>query len=173
MVDDDFDPDDIDVQNDDADEDYVRIRKSDLKKVRTAARAAGAARKELASYKRQDTVRAAGIEGLNDRQIAVIAAQAEGDESPDNLKRIAQELGWYTPPAPSDEERDTDAEIDAHSEAVAATSGAQPVAHRNTIPAEELASWPIDKLQRLDRNHPEIYELAMRGEPVTLPAGFN
>lgn len=173
MVDDDFDPDDIDVQNDDTDEDYVRIRKSDLKKVRTAARSAGAAKKDLAAYRRQDTVRSAGIEGLNDRQIAVIASQAEGDESPENLKRIAADLGWYTPPAPSDEEQQTDAEVAAHTEAVAATSGGQPVNTRATVPAEELASWPIDKLQRLDRSHPEIYESAMRGEPVTLPAGFN
>lgn len=173
MTDDDFE--DLETLPDDTDDGYVRIRKDDLKQVRRAARARGAAEKELSAYKRQDSVRKAGIDGLNERQIAALAREAEGDESPENLRKIAEELGFVQPadPALEREQQEIDTEIDQQAAAVAAVNGATPVNTRATVQATEVAEWPMDKLMRLDRDHPEIYELAMRGEPISLPAGFN
>ena len=171
MSDDDFD--DLETIPDDVDDGYVKIRKEDLKSVRAAARKRGAAERELADYKRQDAVRAAGIDGLSARQVAVIAREAEADQSAENLRKIAEELGFVQPAPPSEEEQRTDAEIDQQNEAAAVTTGAPPANTRTTLTAQEVAEWPQDKLMRLDRSHPEIYELLLRGESITVPAGFN
>jgi hypothetical protein len=171
MTDDDFD--DLDFTPDEESDDHVRLSKADLKKLRSAARRAGAAERDLAAYKRQETVRTAGIEGLTERQINVLASEAGDDDSPEKLRELAVEFGWATPPEPNVEDQQREAEIDAHTAAAAVANGAEPPAQRSQVPATEIAGWPVDKRMRLLDHHPDLHELALRGEPINLPAGFN
>lgn len=171
MTDDDFD--DLETLPDEDDEQYVRIKKDDLKSVRKAARTAGEARKELATYKRQDKVRAAGLEDLSERQIAVLASQAGDDDSPEKLRELAVEFKWAEPAEPSAEAQQNEVEIAGQQQAATVSTGAEPPAQRSQVPADVVAGWTHEKQMRLEEHHPEIYELALRGEPVTLPPGFN
>jgi hypothetical protein len=173
----DFDLDDVEAHLDEADEDYVRIRKTDWKQVKSAARRRRDEADELSNYRRQDVVRKAGLDGLNERQIAALAREAGDDQSPENLRQIASDFGWATQQAaPSEEEQQeqeqTDREIAQHTEAAAIANGAPAVAHRTVTP-EEINGWAPDRLMRLQSTHPDIYELVLREQPVTLPAGFN
>lgn len=173
MTDDDFDDLDLEITPDEEDEQYVRIKKEHLTKVRKAARGAGEARRELATYKRQETVRKAGIEGLTERQLNVLASQAGDDDSPEKLRELAVEFGWATPPEQTEKQQQVEAEIAAHTEAAAVANGAEAPAQRSKVPATDIAAWPPDKLMRLNSDHPELYELALQGLPIDLPPGFN
>jgi hypothetical protein len=178
---DDFDPDEIQVFEDETDDGYVRIKKDDLKKVRTAARRAGSATRELNEFRQRDTARDkakdAGLTGLNDRQVAALAREAGDDQSPENLRKIATDFGWAQAQAePTEEEREAqeqnEREIEQHTEAAAIANGAPAVAHR-TLQPSEVNGWAPDRLMRLQKSHPDLYELVLREEPITLPAGFN
>lgn len=171
MSDDDFD--DLETLPDDVDDGYVKIRKEDLKAVRSAARKRGAAERELAAYKRQDAVRAAGIDGLSERQIAVIAREAEGDQSPENLRKIAEDLKFISAAPPSEEEQQVEQEIDRQQEAAAVTTGAPAAAQTLTVQPEEAAGWAVDKRMRFLNQHPQLHERLLRGEPVVLTQPFN
>jgi len=171
MTDDDFD--DLETIPDDVDEGYVKLRKEDVKALRAAARKRGAAERELADYKRQEAVRAAGIDGLTERQIAVIAREAEADQSADNLRKIAEDLGFVQQRPPSEEEQQTEQEIQAQNEAAAVTSGAPPATHQTTVRDSDVAGWGVDKRMRFLHQHPDLHERLLRGEEVTLPASFN
>lgn len=171
MSDDDFD--DLETIPDDVDDGYVKIRKEDLKAVRSAARKRGAAEKELAAYKRQDAVRAAGIDGLSERQIAVIAREAEGDQSPENLRKIAEELNFIQQAPPSEEEQRIEGEINGQAEAVAATSGAPAATHQSKVTPADVGAWSTEKRMRLNAQHPDLYERLLREEEVVLPPTFS
>ena len=177
MSDDDFDPDDIETYADDADDEFVRLRKTDLSKVRKAARKTSglskAEREELDALRTEKVVREADLGALTPRQIAVVAREAGNDKTPAALRQVAEDLGFIAPPQPSEEEQQIETEISQQQQAVAATNGAPPANSQTTVTAEEVASWPVEKLMRLDRAHPDTYELAMRGEAITLPPGFN
>lgn len=171
MTDDDFD--DLDLTADDESDDHVRLSKADVKRMRAAAKRAGAAEKELAAYKRQDSVRKAGIEGLSERQINAIAREAGDDDSPAKLLEIAVEFGWAQAPEPSEEQQQTEAEIAGQTEAAAISTGAEPPAQRTQVKPEDINSWPADKLLRLNEDHPELAELVLQGQSINLPPGFN
>jgi hypothetical protein len=169
----DFDPDAMESIDDEDDENYVRVKKTDFVKARKAARKGQDARRTLADLQRQEQVRAAGLDGLSDRQIAVLASQAGDNPTSETLRELAVEFKWVEAPEPSEEQQQTDAEIDAHTQAAAVATGAEPPAQRTAIPAEAVAGWPVDKQMRLEADHPDIYERTLRGEPITLPPGFN
>ena len=171
MSDDEFD--DLETIPDDVDEGYVKLRKEDVKALRSAARKRGAAERELADYKRQDAVRKAGIDGLSERQIAVIAREAEADQSPENLRKIAEDLGFVQPAPPSEEQQAVEQEIAANTEAAAVTSGAPPATHQTTVRDSDVAGWGVDKRMRLLHQHPDLHERLLRGEEVTLPPSFS
>lgn len=171
MSDDDFD--DLELHDDEDDEQYVRIKKADLKKVRTAARAKGTAEKELATYKQRDLVREAGIEGLTERQISVLAAEAGDNPTPERLRELAVELHWAEPPQPTEQQQQVETEIAAQTQAATVANGAQPPHQRTQVPPEDIAAWPVDKQMRLDSQHPDLYDLALQGQPIDLPPGFN
>jgi hypothetical protein len=172
-----FDLDDIEVHPDETDDGYVRIKRDDLKQIRTAARKRGEAEKQLNEYRRRDSVRDAGLTGLNERQVAALAREAGDDQSPENLRKIAADFGWaQAEPEPTEEQREaqeqTEREIEQHTEAAAIANGAPAVAGR-TLQPSEVNGWAPDRLMRLQKSHPDLYELVLREEPITLPAGFN
>lgn len=169
----DFDPDAIESIDDEEDENYVRVKKTDFVKARKAARKGQDARRTLADLQRQDKVRSAGLDGLSERQIAVLASQVGDDASTEQLHALAVEFGWAQAPEPSEEQQRNEAEIAGQTEAAAISTGAEPPAQRTQLAAQEIAAWPVDKRMRLLEQHPDIHELALRGEPITLPAGFN
>ena len=171
MSDDDFD--DLEIHNDEEDENYVRLRKEDVKRLRGAARRAGAAEKELGDFKRERLVRDAGIEGLSARQISILATQAGEDATADTLRDLAVELGWATKPEPSEEDQQREAEIAAEQEAAQVANGAQHPQQRTQLKPEDINGWAPDKLMRLNEKHPDLYDLVLAGQPIDLPAGFN
>lgn len=171
MSDDDFD--DIEITPDEEDDGYVRIKKDDLKSIRKAARGAGEARQKVAQYERRDKVREAGLDSLSQRQIDILAQQAGPEDGPDKLREIAVELGWAQPAEPDEETQRREAEIAGQTEAAQVANGAEPPASRTQIPADVINSWPADKLMRLNEQHPDIAELVLQGQPISLPPGFN
>jgi hypothetical protein len=168
---DDFD--DLEIHGDEEDENYVRLRKEDVKRLRGAARRAGGAERELADFKRERLVRDAGIDGLSARQVAILAQQAGDDATPEALKDLAIELGWASKPQATEEDEQREAELAAQHQAAQVGNGAKPPLQRSEIPAEEVAGWPVDKQMRLNEAHPDLYESALQGNPVSLPPGFN
>lgn len=169
----DLDFDDLELHPDDEDENYVRLRKDDVTALRKAARNRGAAEKELAEYKRRDKVRAAGLEGLSERQINALAREAGDDDSPETLHTLAVEFGWATKPEKTDEEQRRETEIEQQTQAAQVANGATAPQQRTQVKAEDVAGWPVDKQMRLNENHPHLMDLALAGEPIDLPPGFN
>lgn len=169
---DDFD--DLEVQPDDDDEGYVRIRKDDLKQIRRAARGKGAAERELAELQREKKVRAAGLDGLSERQINALAREAGDDaDNPEKLRELAVEFGWAPKPELSDDDRQRETELNGQHDAAQVANGAEPPAQRTQVPAEQINGWPADKLMRLNDQHPDLYDLVLQGEAISLPPGFN
>lgn len=166
---DDFD--DLEVTPDDEDENYVRIKRDDLKQIRSAARKRGEVEKELASYRRRDLIRDAGLDGLNDKQVDALAKLAEA-ETPEAFKQMATDLGWHTPTEAA-EQTQVEQEIAEQEQAAAVTSGAPPVNTQGQHTPEQVNDWPADRLMRLQNQHPLVYDAVLRGEPITVPAGFN
>lgn len=169
----DFDLDDIETETDPDDANYVRLKKEDVRKLRGAARRAGAAERELRDIRRVEKVRQAGLEGLNERQLNALAREAGDDDSPETLRQIAVDFGWATPPEQTSEQQQVEAEVAATEQAVAAGSGADPAGHRTTLTPEDVNGWAVDKQMRFLNAHPDDYERLLRGEPVSLPGGFD
>lgn len=172
----DIDLDAIEELEDETSDDYVRLKKSDVKQLRSAAKAKGTAERELAGYKRQDAVRKAGLKGLTERQIAVLAREAGDDQSPEALKQIATELGFPVNTEPSEDEQEQqqiEDEMQQQEDAAAVGTGGQSPTARTGITPEEINGWPSDRLMRLQQQHPDTYESVLRGDPITLPPGFN
>lgn len=168
---DDFD--DLELQADEESDDHVRLSKADLKRLRAAAKRAGAAERDLATYRRQATVRKAGLEGLSERQLNALAAEAGDDADDTQLHALAVEFGWAKAPEASVEEQQREAELNGQHQAAQVANGAEPPAQRTDIPPEDVAGWPVDKQMRLNEHHPELFELALQGQPISLPPGFN
>lgn len=162
------DLDDLDIQADDTDDDYVRIRKSHLNGVRDAAKAAAKHRKEADDLRREKAVTESGLKDLTAAQRQALADLVK-EPTADALKAKAIELGFVPPepaaPAPSDEE------LAEHEKAAQVANGASAPASSQVTP-EEANGWPTDRLMRLSRSHPDLYESLLRGETVSLPQGF-
>lgn len=173
---DDFDLDNLDVHDDEQDDSYVRIRKDDLKQIRSAARKRGEStaeiQRELATYKRRDLIRDAGLKDLTDKQVAALAKLVD-EETPEKFLEEAISLGWATKPEPSEEEQRLAAEIDGQQQVVAASTGANASNVTRTLKPGDANGWPADKRMRLQAQHPDLYELLLREQEITLPAGFN
>lgn len=170
MSDDDFD--DLDLTDDPESDEHVRLSKADVKRLRQAARRAGVAERELSDLRREKKVRDAGLNGLSPRQIATLAREVGDDDGPEKLREIAVEFGWASPPEPSAEQQQTDAEVNAHTQVAAIANGAEPPAQRSSVKPEDINSWPVDKQMRLNELHPDLAESVLRGEPIDLPPGF-
>lgn len=166
---DDFD--DLEVTPDEEDENYVRIKRDDLKQIRAAARKRGESEKELATYRRRDLIRDAGLDGLNDKQVEALAKLAD-TETAESFKQMATDLGWHTP-TDNAEQQEVEGEIAAQEQAAAVSSGAPPVNTTGQQTPEQVEGWPADRLMRLNAQHPLVYDAVLRGEPITVPAGFN
>lgn len=163
---DDFDS--IDVLDDEENDNLVRLGKNDLKKLREAAKEGRTARRELDGLKREKAVIDAGLQDLTPKQTAALARLVE-DATPENLRAEAVALGWVTEQA--DPDAVPAAELEVHAEMANAANGATAPASRRLEPAQAV-EWPQDKLMRFDRDHPDLYELLMRGQAIDLPAGF-
>lgn len=174
---DDFDPDSIEVLEDETDGDYRRIRKDLLDNLRKAAKTPRALREENAALKREKLVRTAKLDNLSELQVSVLASQAGDDATPEALRTLAKDLGWEVPePEQTDEQREQqqiDAEAQAHGDIAAASVGGGATATRQPTGAD-YAQWPIDKRMRFQNEHPQLAEAMMRdpSQPIQLPAGF-
>jgi hypothetical protein len=64
---------------------------------------AALAEERAARLERENAIYKAGLPDLNPRQIQVLASQIEGDPTPDTVKALAADLGWFkqetAPPA--------------------------------------------------------------------------
>lgn len=164
----DLDLDNLDIQADDTDDDYVRIRKSHLDGVRDAAKSSAKHRKEIEGLRRDKSLAEAGLNDLTDEQRAAVLALVE-EPSPDAYRSKAQALGFIAAPPAAPEPTPDDVEAIGRQAQVGAGAGTPT---SNQVSPEELNGWPVDRLMRLDSQHPALYESAMRGETIELPPGF-
>lgn len=162
------DLDNLDLLDDEDDADYVRIRRSHLDDVRQAAKNSSKHRKEAEDLKREKAVLDAGLTGLTADQRDALSTLVK-EPTAEALRDKAVALGFIAaPPAIPDP---TAEELEAHQRAADVANGAgAPI--NNTVKPEEANGWDTAKLMRLNERHPDIYELLLRGESITLPAGF-
>jgi hypothetical protein len=115
MATEDFDPDNVDTDTQDAPEE-----KAWLKDLRRKADEYPGMKKKLESYELRDKLsEEAGIK-LTPKQLTALLATHEGEQTPEALKATATELGFYKP------EPDVAPDVQAAHEAVAQVSqGAQ------------------------------------------------
>lgn len=168
MPDTDFD--DLELLDDPESDTHVRLNKADVERLRKAAKQGRQDRKELEGLKRRDAITTAGLSDLTEKQRSALATLVE-DATPENLRAEAEALGWVQP-APPDPNAVSDAELAAHDQVAAAGAGAASAAISRHVTQNDLALWSTEKLRRLDAQHPDLYELCMRGEEIDLPPTF-
>lgn len=164
----DVDLDNLDLLDDDEDENFVRIRKTHLDQVRGAAKNSTKYQREAETLRREKAVADAGLHDLTDAQRNALTALVE-EPTVEALKAKAAELGFIET-APAVPEPDA-ADLEAIERQAAAGQGAgAPISTQ--VKPEDANGWPIDKLMRLNEQHPDLSELLKRGETITLPQGF-
>jgi hypothetical protein len=164
-----FDPDSIELTDDPESDTHVRLNRTDVERLRKAAKGSTAVRKELDEYKRRDAITAAGLTGLSAKQSAALAKLVE-DVTPENLRAEAEALGWVEPPAP-DPDAVTAEELQAHGDLAAAGVGGG-IPASTTAKPDDVAGWPVDKRMRFMNAHPDLHENLLRGESIQLPVAF-
>ena len=108
-------PDDLDDPQDTEPEQPKRNFRRELEE------RAAAAEQKASRLERENAIFKAGLTGLTDRQISVLASQIEGDPTPESVKTLAAELGW----APAVEEGVPQQEMDDLDRVTSASVGAQ------------------------------------------------
>lgn len=173
----DLDLDDLDIHPDEADPDnYRRISAADLKRLRKAADERRDLRTQVAGLNREKQVRTAGLEGLSERRISVLAKEAGDDATPEDLRELAVELGFIEPAAKSAEEveqEQIDSEAQAHGEVAAASVGGT-TPRTGIATAKDYGTWGADKRMRFQEQHPALAEAMLRDPeaPIQMPNGF-
>jgi hypothetical protein len=159
---------DLDVLEDETDENYRRISKRDLDRLRDAADKGSKYRKKAEELERQSAFSQAGLNDLNEAQRAALTRLVE-DPSPEKYREQAAALGFIAPPAPVEPEHTADLEAIDRQAAVANGAGAPQSVQ---VTPDDANGWPVDRLMRLNEQHPALYDRLLSGEPITLPQGF-
>lgn len=90
-------------EDDDLDDGTPLVRKlrRDLKEASKRAQRVDELETRLAAYESEQAVRAANLDGLNERQMKALLATHEGDMTPDAIRQTAVDLGFAQPPEPA------------------------------------------------------------------------
>lgn len=156
----------VDDLENEADDDTPLIRqlRQKLKDTAKEAKSGRDAATELATLRREDAIRKANVEGLNDRQMKTLVRELEGqDPTAENVRSIAVELGWATQ---NPEDVDRQDQIDAQLRISEAASGGGMPPNYSTITPDDVAEWPVDKILRFRSKYPDQFEALKRGEEV-------
>jgi len=163
------DIDDLEILDDDTDENYVRLRKTDADSLRKAARRSRELEKEVKGYQQKDLISTAGLGDLTDEQRTDLLKLVD-DPTTESLKQKAVSLGWVE--APPEPEAPTDEEVDALEQVAGAGDGAG-TAPKTTLTPADYGTWPVDKRMRFQQNHPDLAEALTRDQTINIPQGFN
>lgn len=114
----------------------------------------------------EEAFRKAGVdfEALRPADREVITRTAVEDL---NDQAVADLIAKYELPVVEGNEEQGDEEPAAAGVVSAARQAPQGQASGTTLKPEDVAEWPVDKLQRLLKQHPEEFESLKRGETVT------
>lgn len=153
---------DFDELIEEHDEDTPLIKQL-RQQLRDKARSDKAKDEKLAEYERKDTVRAAGLNHLTERQMKALLAAHDGEFTSDALKTTAVELG-FAEPDPDDQAREE--EMAAQQRMAQATAGAGAAASAGKITPVDAAGWSAEKWMRFAKQHPEHAEAIRRGQEV-------
>lgn len=98
--------------------------------------------------------------GLNPAHLNIPANLDVTDD--EQVKDWLVEAGAVKPEPPV-----SDGEFEQHERVAAAGDGAGPTAQNGVITPAQAAEWSPDRLMRFEKDHPDEFELLMRGQEVT------
>lgn len=117
---------------------------------------------KLARYEKGDALKAAGLDGLTDKQRKALEAAHDGEWTADALRATAIELNLATR---TEQEQQLEQDLEAQGRIAEAAAGGG-AGNAGVITPADVAVWPTDKTIRFKQQHPQEFELLKRGEEV-------
>lgn len=150
----------------DTDEAPQQTESHDIRQLRNKAKKADEYAKENAALKRQIAFTESGID-LNSPHGKLFAKAYDGAPTADAVRASAIEFGVLAPPPPVvDQTEEADLRVIAQVAQSNATTAGTP---SNTINANDVAEWGMEKSMRFAQAHPTEWEALKRGEEVLRP----
>lgn len=103
----DEDPDDVDTDDSDGGEKYVRLTRAQIRTMEKDAKSARKDRDEAQQLRRELAMARSGVGNLTERQQKALLATLDGEVTAESVRTAAEELGFVQPPpeAPAAQEQ--------------------------------------------------------------------
>lgn len=141
-----YEPENEDLDSD-ANPDLPEPARARLRQLEKDKRAWQTDRDKLDRYELKDQLRGAGMD-LSDKQITALLASHDGEKTPDELRKTAEELKFVDPIADTDQQ-----DVDAHKQLDNARNGASQPNQQASFEADVAAATNMDELEAAHRRH--------------------